>query len=108
MGKVSRLTANLGIKCRWALWKALTTGSACSNVAPTVSMTKSICGSKYSHACCQNSDATKDDPHSEHQMDLRPQGGACYGARSPPPARFSSLRSPKNTTIHPLEYAKTD
>ena len=24
-----------------------------------------------------------------------------------PPARFSSLRSPKNTTIHPLEYAKT-
>src|ERR1017187_3024329 len=25
-----------------------------------------------------------------------------------PPARFSSLRSPKNTTIHPLEYAKTE
>ena len=24
-----------------------------------------------------------------------------------PPAPFSSLRSPKNTTIHPLEYAKT-
>jgi hypothetical protein len=24
-----------------------------------------------------------------------------------PPAPFSSLRSPKNTTIHPLKYAKT-
>ena len=24
-----------------------------------------------------------------------------------PPARFSALRSPTNTTIHPLEYAKT-
>jgi len=24
-----------------------------------------------------------------------------------PPARFSSLRNPKNTIIHPLEYAKT-
>ena len=24
-----------------------------------------------------------------------------------PPARFSAPRSPKNTTIHPLEYAKT-